>query len=130
MTHVSLDLTPDFSKRTLAGTAKLTIKRTPGVTSLSLVVPITDDPDFEGDETFTLTLCAPINAALGAPNPALATILADVVDPEGAVALGYLDAVADRCTELTVPDWIDRLGGVDVWTRDHCVTMIDALRVE
>jgi hypothetical protein len=28
----------------------------------------------------------------------------------------YLDALAARCAELTIPNWIDRLSGVDAWT--------------
>jgi aminopeptidase N len=36
VTHVSLDLTPDFAARRLAGTAKLTIKRNPGASSIAL----------------------------------------------------------------------------------------------
>lgn len=42
----------------------------------------------------------------------------------------YLDAVTEKCTELTERDWIDRLGGVDVWTYDHCYALIMALRVD
>ena len=42
----------------------------------------------------------------------------------------YLDAVAQKCAELTVPNWLDRLGGVDVWTDDHCFQVIVALRLD
>lgn len=43
---------------------------------------------------------------------------------------GYLDALAAKCAELTIPTWITRLGGVDIWTIDHCVSVVDAIRVE
>ena len=42
----------------------------------------------------------------------------------------YLDAVAQKCAELTIPNWIERLGGVDVWTDDHCFRVIVALRLD
>jgi glyoxylase-like metal-dependent hydrolase (beta-lactamase superfamily II) len=35
----------------------------------------------------------------------------------------YLDTVADTCTKGTVPKWVDRLGGTDVFTFDHCLSM-------
>jgi glyoxylase-like metal-dependent hydrolase (beta-lactamase superfamily II) len=42
----------------------------------------------------------------------------------------YLKAVAQRCAELTIPKWIDRLGGVDVWTGSHCFKVVEALRID
>ena len=42
----------------------------------------------------------------------------------------YLDAVTQKCADLTVPKWVDQLGGVDVWTGDHCYDVIMSLRVE
>ena len=42
----------------------------------------------------------------------------------------YLDAVTQKCAELTEPKWVERLGGVDVWTIDHCYQLIMALRVD
>jgi hypothetical protein len=42
----------------------------------------------------------------------------------------YLDAVMRKCADLTIPKWVDRLGGVDVWTGDHCYNVIMSLRVE
>src|SRR5262249_36816052 len=40
----------------------------------------------------------------------------------------YLKAVSLKCADLTVPKWVDRLGGVDVWTESHCFKVIEALR--
>ena len=31
----------------------------------------------------------------------------------------YLDAVAEKTTELTLAKWEGRLGGADIWTKDH-----------
>jgi len=42
----------------------------------------------------------------------------------------YLDAVSNECAKLTEPKWIDKLGGVDVWTKDHCYKVIMATRVD
>lgn len=42
----------------------------------------------------------------------------------------YLDAVSNECAKLTEPKWIDKLGGVDVWTKGHCYNVIMAIRVD
>jgi glyoxylase-like metal-dependent hydrolase (beta-lactamase superfamily II) len=42
----------------------------------------------------------------------------------------YFDAVAQECADLTEPGWVDRLGGVDVFTFDHCFKMMESLRID
>lgn len=42
----------------------------------------------------------------------------------------YLDAVSKECASLTEPKWIKKLGGVDVWTKDHCYEVIMAHRLD
>ena len=42
----------------------------------------------------------------------------------------YLDAVTQKCADLTIPNWVDRLGGADVWTGDHCYAVIMSLRID
>lgn len=42
----------------------------------------------------------------------------------------YLGAVSKQCADLTIPDWVDRLGGVDVWTLSHCSRVVEALRID
>jgi len=42
----------------------------------------------------------------------------------------YLDTVAQECADLTEPKWIDRLGGVDVFTFDHCWKIAESLRID
>lgn len=42
----------------------------------------------------------------------------------------YLDAVAKACADATVPNWVNRLGGADVFTFDHCWVMQDSLRID
>ena len=48
---------------------------TPGATSLTFNIPITNDVLLESNETLTLTLSSPISATLGATNPATLTIV-------------------------------------------------------
>ena len=42
----------------------------------------------------------------------------------------YMNAVAQKCTDLTLPVWIDRLAGADVWTFDHCWKIMESLRID
>ena len=42
----------------------------------------------------------------------------------------YLDAVAQACTDATVPQWVETLGGVDVFTYSHCWTVGESLRID
>ncbi len=42
----------------------------------------------------------------------------------------YLDTISQECAKLTEPKWIKKLGGIDVWTKDHCYKVIMALRVD
>jgi hypothetical protein len=70
---------------TLAGsdyvTASGTLTFSPGLLTRTFAVPITDDSLDESDETVVLTLSNPVNAALGAPNPATLTIVDDDGQP-------------------------------------------------
>jgi glyoxylase-like metal-dependent hydrolase (beta-lactamase superfamily II) len=58
--------------------------------------------------------------------------IAQQVDPNNPWALfdAYLGAVAQACTDATVPDWQERLGGADVFTYGHCWVMQESLRVD
>lgn len=42
----------------------------------------------------------------------------------------YLDAVAERCTQLTVSEWSGQLAAVDVVTFDHCWAAMESLRID
>jgi glyoxylase-like metal-dependent hydrolase (beta-lactamase superfamily II) len=42
----------------------------------------------------------------------------------------YLSEVARVCAEQTVPNWVDRLAGADVFTRSHCAVFADSLRID
>jgi N-acetylneuraminic acid mutarotase len=60
---------------------------TPGVTSRTFNVSILDDATYEGNEIFLLILSSPKGATLGAPNPAMVTILDN--DPIPALPCGF-----------------------------------------
>ncbi len=42
----------------------------------------------------------------------------------------YLDAVAEKAAERTLAKWDGRLGGADVWTKDHSFRVLESLRIE
>jgi glyoxylase-like metal-dependent hydrolase (beta-lactamase superfamily II) len=42
----------------------------------------------------------------------------------------YADSITQQCTDATVPDWIDRLGGVDLFTYDHCWKITESQRID
>lgn len=64
---------------------KGTLTFLPNETSQSFTVPIKNDSVYEGDETFIVTLSAPVNASLGPLNPATVAIADD--DPLPSPAL-------------------------------------------
>jgi glyoxylase-like metal-dependent hydrolase (beta-lactamase superfamily II) len=42
----------------------------------------------------------------------------------------YADTITQQCTDEVVPKWIDRLGGVDLFTYDHCWKISEAQRID
>ncbi len=42
----------------------------------------------------------------------------------------YFDELVSACEAEVVPQWIDRLAGVDVFTADHCYRIIESLRID
>ena len=42
----------------------------------------------------------------------------------------YLDAVVEECAALTIPNWVETLGGVDINTFSHCWQIMESLRLE
>lgn len=42
----------------------------------------------------------------------------------------FFDEAIQQCEETIVPQWVDRLGGVDVFTADHCFAIIFSLRLD
>jgi glyoxylase-like metal-dependent hydrolase (beta-lactamase superfamily II) len=42
----------------------------------------------------------------------------------------YADTISQQCTDEVVPKWIDRLGGVDLFTYDHCWKVSESQRID
>ena len=42
----------------------------------------------------------------------------------------YADKITQQCTDDTVPKWIDRLGGADLFTYDHCWKISESQRID
>ena len=42
----------------------------------------------------------------------------------------YADTITQQCADATIPDWIDRLGGVDLYTYDHCWKVSESQRID
>ena len=42
----------------------------------------------------------------------------------------YADQITQQCTDEVVPKWIDRLGGADLFTYDHCWKISESQRID
>jgi glyoxylase-like metal-dependent hydrolase (beta-lactamase superfamily II) len=42
----------------------------------------------------------------------------------------YLEEVAGFAEEIVLDKWLGVLGGADVWTRSHCLAMIESIRID
>jgi glyoxylase-like metal-dependent hydrolase (beta-lactamase superfamily II) len=47
-----------------------------------------------------------------------------------AVFRGYLDGVATQAAGAVVPNWIDKLGGADVYTQANAYALVESLRID
>ncbi len=41
----------------------------------------------------------------------------------------YLDAASQECANLTEAEWIDKLGGIDVWAKGCCFQALNILEL-
>ncbi len=61
----------------------------------------------------------------------LNAIVAEVGVPNAwAIFDVYLATVAQTCADATIPNWVDTLGGVDVFTYSHCYTVMNSVRID
>jgi glyoxylase-like metal-dependent hydrolase (beta-lactamase superfamily II) len=67
--------------------------------------------------------------AIASFNPAAVYQTVDPTNP-WAVFRGYLDGVAAQAASAVVPNWIDRLGGADVYTLANAYAMVESLRID
>ena len=42
----------------------------------------------------------------------------------------YADTITQQCADATVGEWLDRLGGVDLFTYDHCWKITESQRID
>ena len=42
----------------------------------------------------------------------------------------YADTITQQCTDATLPNWIDRLGGADLFTYDHCWKISESQQID
>ncbi len=42
----------------------------------------------------------------------------------------YADSITQQCTDEVVPKWVDKLGGVDLFTYDHCWKISESQRID
>jgi len=42
----------------------------------------------------------------------------------------YADTITQQCTDEVVPKWLDKLGGVDLFTYDHCWKISESQRID
>jgi glyoxylase-like metal-dependent hydrolase (beta-lactamase superfamily II) len=85
--------------------------------------------DVETAKAFIMDVKANAAAALQSTDYVAATQGVPSDNP-WAVFDAYLGAVAQACTDATIPAWEDKLGGTDVFTYGHCWTMMESLRVD
>jgi glyoxylase-like metal-dependent hydrolase (beta-lactamase superfamily II) len=54
------------------------------------------------------------------------------VDPANpwAIFQGYLDGLASQVADAVVPNWVDRLGGADVYTQANAYALTESLRID
>lgn len=88
-----------------------TLSFTEGVTTVSVNVPIIDDTNYEGDESFSVTLANVTGGSLGSPsNATIAIIDDDPLPPAGSVQFGNIDySVVENAGSVTVI--VNRVGG-------------------
>jgi glyoxylase-like metal-dependent hydrolase (beta-lactamase superfamily II) len=67
--------------------------------------------------------------AIATFNPASVYQTVDPTNP-WAIFRGYLDGVAAQAASAVVPNWIDRLGGADVYTFANAYAMVESLRID
>jgi len=79
-------------------------------TSGTFTIPIVSDSAYEGDETFTVSISAPVGCVLGSPASAVVTIVDDDLPSEGTLSLSAATyEIAENGGVLTVT--VNRVNG-------------------
>ncbi|HEV8429629.1 MAG TPA: PQQ-dependent sugar dehydrogenase [Pyrinomonadaceae bacterium] len=108
------------SERCDYGTTVGTLRFAAGETSKTFLIPIVDDGFVEGNETFTVTLSAPIGATLGSPQTATVTINENDTVPASQnpidgvqffVTQQYIDFLGRLPDTIGFANWVATLNG-------------------
>jgi len=108
------------SERCDYGSTAGTLRFAAGETSKSFAIPIVNDANVEGNETFTIALTSPVGAQLGATVNVTATIVDNDTTPatqnpiDGVgpfVTQQYIDFLGRLPDSVGFANWVDTLGG-------------------
>jgi RHS repeat-associated protein len=102
-----------------------TLTFAPGVTSQSVSITILNDTLQESSETITLTLSAPTNATLGAPNPATLTIIDDETPPLPSEAFYSYDQIGNMLSKTGVGSYTNGANGTGTGVGPHRINQIN-----
>ena len=80
-------------------------------------------------QEYVAELKAQAASAIAAFNPASVYESVDPANP-WAVFRAYLDGVAGQAASAVIPNWIDRLGGADVYTLANAYQLVESLRID
>jgi len=80
-------------------------------------------------QEYVAELKAQAVSAIASFNPASVYQSVDPTNP-WAIFRAYLDGVAGQTANAVIPNWIDRLGGADVYTLPNAYQLVESLRID
>src|SRR5580704_5916448 len=90
-------------------------------------------PGTRGDvliqQEYVAELRAQAASAIATFNPASVYQSVDPTNP-WAIFRAYLDGVASQAASAVIPNWVDRLGGADVYTLPNAYQLVESLRID
>src|SRR5256885_6823 len=80
-------------------------------------------------QEYVAELRAQAASAIATFNPASVYQSVDPTNP-WAIFRAYLDGVAGQAASAVIPNWVDRLGGADVYTLPNAYQLVESLRID
>jgi hypothetical protein len=80
-------------------------------------------------QEYVAELRAQAASAIATFNPASVYQSVDPTNP-WAIFRAYLDGVASQAASAVIPNWVDRLGGADVYTLPNAYQLVESLRID
>src|SRR5712691_4249781 len=80
-------------------------------------------------QEYVAELRAQAASAIATFNPASVWQCVGPTKP-GAIFRAYLDGVAAQAASAVIPNWVDRLGGADVYTLPNAYQLVESLRID